>query len=114
MVSADLGSVRWWYARSQGVPRWLARQMCHRQLGFVQHDNAFLELADPQRAQQLADGFANLPWVRQLDSWARKINPLLPGRGWAPENTGYRSLMCATPAESGKEPIPYASGAFYQ
>lgn len=61
---------------------WLARQMSHRQLGFVQHDNAFLELEHPERAQQLADNFAKLPWVKQLDSWARKINPLLRGRGW--------------------------------
>jgi len=51
-------------------------------LGFVQHDNAFVELDHPQRAQELADRFAKLPWVKQLHAWARKINPLLKGRGW--------------------------------
>jgi len=61
---------------------WLARQMKHWGLGFVQHDNAFVDLDNPQRAQQLADRFAKLPWVKQLHGWARKINPLLTGRGW--------------------------------
>ena len=48
----------------------------------MQHDNAFVDLDHPQRAQELADRFAKLPWVKQLDGWARKINPLLTGRGW--------------------------------
>jgi len=61
---------------------WLARQMTHWGLGFVQHDNACVDLDHPQRAQELADRFAKLPWVKQLDGWARKINPLLTGRGW--------------------------------
>lgn len=61
---------------------WLARQMTHWGLGFVQRDNAFLELDHPPRAQELADRFAKLPWVKQLQAWARKINPLLKGRGW--------------------------------
>ena len=61
---------------------WLARQMTHWGLGFVQHDNAFVELDNPQRAQELADRFAKLSWVKQLNVWARKINPLLKGRGW--------------------------------
>ncbi len=56
--------------------------MTHWGLGFVQHDNAFVELDHPQRAQALADRFAKLPWVKQLNVWAQKINPLLKGRGW--------------------------------
>jgi hypothetical protein len=51
-------------------------------LGFTQHDNAFLELDDPQRAQKLADRFAQLPWVKQLTRWARQVNPLMTGRNW--------------------------------
>ena len=39
---------------------WLARQMLKRRLGFVQHDNAFTQLDDPEAAQQLADRFAGL------------------------------------------------------
>jgi hypothetical protein len=61
---------------------WLERQMKKAGLGFVQHDNAFTALDDPQRAQKLADRFAKLPWVKQLARWAREVNPLLCGRGW--------------------------------
>jgi hypothetical protein len=61
---------------------WLARQMTKRGIGFTQHDNAFVGLDDPVRAQQLADRFAELPWVKQLTRWARQINPLLTRGGW--------------------------------
>lgn len=60
----------------------LARQMRKSRLGFVQCDNAFLALDDPQRAQKLANRFAPLRWVKQLARWARQVNPLLTGRGW--------------------------------
>jgi hypothetical protein len=56
---------------------WLARQMAKRRLGFVQHDNAFTQLDHPDQAQQLADRFPHLDWVKILDRWARQINPLL-------------------------------------
>jgi hypothetical protein len=61
---------------------WLARQMRKAGLGFTQHDNAFLELDNPERAQKLADRFAQLPWVKQLTRWARQVNPLMTGRNW--------------------------------
>ena len=54
---------------------WLARQMQKRQLGFVQQDNAFTQLDDPAAAQELADCFAQLDWVKQLSQWARQVNP---------------------------------------
>jgi hypothetical protein len=60
---------------------WLARQLHQAGVGFVQHDNAFMQLDDPPRAQQLADRFERLPWVRRLDRWARLVNPLL-GQVW--------------------------------
>lgn len=56
---------------------WLARQMHQQRLGFVQTDNAFTQLDDPQRAQTLADGFSKLKWVDVLDRWVRLVNPLL-------------------------------------
>ncbi len=56
---------------------WLARQMHQQHLGFVQTDNAFTQLDNPQRAQTLADGFARLKWVDVLDHWVRLDNPLL-------------------------------------
>jgi len=56
---------------------WLARQMARRKLGFIQCDNAFTQLDNPQQAQQIADEFISLDWRGQLDRWAREINPLL-------------------------------------
>jgi hypothetical protein len=56
---------------------WLARQLQRQGLGFVQHDNAFSQLDRPEQAQRLADRFPKLRWVKQLDRWARLVNPLL-------------------------------------
>ncbi len=66
---------------------WLARQLHQAGVGFVQHDNAFTQLDDTQRAQRLADRFERLGWVRLLNRWARLVNPLLRqpwlrGRGY--------------------------------
>jgi len=61
---------------------WLARQMLNKRLGFVQQDNAFTQLDDPDKAQQLADRFAQLNWVKQLTRWARQVNPHIKKGGW--------------------------------
>jgi hypothetical protein len=60
---------------------WLARQLAQRQIGFVQNDNAFTQLDQPDLAQQLADRFCRLKWIRTLQRWAKRINPLL-GQDW--------------------------------
>jgi hypothetical protein len=60
---------------------WLARQLHDAGIGFVQHDNAFTQLDDPDQAQSLADHFPRLDWVKILDGWARQVNPLL-GEAW--------------------------------
>jgi hypothetical protein len=56
---------------------WLAQQMTGKRIGFCQRDNAFLQLDSAQRAQRLADQFCRLPWIRQLERWARQANPIL-------------------------------------
>jgi hypothetical protein len=56
---------------------WLARQLHTKGIGFVQRDNAFLSLDDPQAAQRIADQFAVLPWASVLDRFVRQFNPLL-------------------------------------
>jgi hypothetical protein len=66
---------------------WLARQLHQAGVGFVQHDNAFTQLDDPERAQALAERFAQLPWAKLLDRWAREVNPLL-GQPWL-QDRGY-------------------------
>jgi hypothetical protein len=60
---------------------WLARQLAQRQIGFVQNDNAFTQLDQPDQAQLLANRFCQLNWVRTLQRWAKRINPLL-GQHW--------------------------------
>jgi hypothetical protein len=67
---------------------WLARQMTKHKLGFVQQDNAFTELDDPERAQQLANRFVHLRWRTQLNHWAQLVNPHLR-RGWLRDKRYY-------------------------
>jgi hypothetical protein len=67
---------------------WLARQMLDQRLGFEQHDNAFTQLDDPGKAQQLADRFPQLPWVKILNRWAAQVNPLL-GQSWLGQRDYY-------------------------
>ena len=61
---------------------WLAQQLLRKKVGFVQHDNAFTGLDDPQRAQKLADRLPHLPWTKILERWARQVNPLLASQPW--------------------------------
>jgi hypothetical protein len=56
---------------------WLARQLTAQNIPFRQVDNAFVEIGDVGRARQLADRFPRLKWVRKLNAWARRVNPLL-------------------------------------
>jgi hypothetical protein len=56
---------------------WLSRQLTRRKLGFVQEDNAFTQLDDPDAAQREADRFLHLAWQHRLNKWACLVNPLL-------------------------------------
>lgn len=56
---------------------WLARQLQQQGIGFVQRDNAFTALDDTDKAQQLTERFPRLNWVKILQRWAQRINPLL-------------------------------------
>ena len=55
---------------------WLARQMKHHRLGFLQLENAFARIAKPAQAQRLADQFCRLNWPALLEKLARSVNPL--------------------------------------
>jgi hypothetical protein len=43
-------------------PAFVAQQLAQRGLGFVQQDNAFVQLDDPAATQRIADRFAKLAW----------------------------------------------------
>jgi hypothetical protein len=56
---------------------YLARKLDHYRIAHRRCDNAFLEIADPARAQKLADRFLHRNWPRILTALARRANPLL-------------------------------------
>jgi hypothetical protein len=56
---------------------YLAQQMSHARLGFLQEDNAFVELDQPAKAQKLADRFLEEDWVKRLNELARQTLPPL-------------------------------------
>ena len=68
---------------------WLARQMAKRGLTFTQHDNCFTKLEDPVKAQRLADRFAQLNWIKQLNRWVRHVNPHVRKGGWLHDKEYY-------------------------
>ena len=67
---------------------WLARQLQKQGVGFVQADNAFVDIDDFDLAQQLADRFSKLDWVKILDDLVRPVHPVLK-QDWL-EKRGYR------------------------
>jgi hypothetical protein len=56
---------------------WLAKRLAAKRIGFTKQDNAFTHIDDPQRAQQIADGFSGLNWKCILRALAKRVNPLL-------------------------------------
>jgi hypothetical protein len=56
---------------------WLARKLATRGIAFEKIDNAFIELADAEQANECARKFSRRDWPKLLDCWARRINPLL-------------------------------------
>jgi len=54
----------------------LARQMDQRKLGYLKADNCFLDLADPQAAQRLADEQLALDWPAQLNRLLALAHPV--------------------------------------
>lgn len=56
---------------------WLARKLSDRGIGFQKVDNAFVRLADAERAGQCARGFWRRDWPKFLDCLARRVNPLM-------------------------------------
>jgi len=55
----------------------LARAMAREGINFIQQDNAFLRVADVERAQALADGFNPEALHRRLDRYAQWLCPVL-------------------------------------
>lgn len=56
---------------------WLARQLLQADIPFEMIDNAFVSIADPQKAQELADALDAQSLHEHLDQWARRFCPVL-------------------------------------
>ncbi len=56
---------------------WLARQLDKAGIAYERWENCFLRLADPARAQRLADRLLQKRWPALLDRYARRCHPLL-------------------------------------
>ena len=59
---------------------WLARKLAARGIAFEKHDNAFVELADVEKANEWRGGSGARDWPNLLDRLADRVNPLL--RDW--------------------------------
>jgi len=57
--------------------QWLARQLRREGIGFELRDNAFVELDDWKRTQQIADGFNLAALHRKLSALARRFCPIV-------------------------------------
>ena len=55
----------------------LARKLDKHGIAYEKLDNAFVWIADVDRAQRFADRFVGKNWPRILSAFARKVNPLL-------------------------------------
>ena len=58
---------------------WLARQLTRAHIPYTQVDNCFTTIANPARAQSLADDLADWPWERWLRRLAEQVNPWVGG-----------------------------------
>lgn len=86
---------------------WLARQLDRAGLDYVQRDNSFVWLAEPKRAQQLAERQLHLDWPAQLQPLVAQCHPLAAeicrplalGYYWSMDQSEFATdLMFKTPA----------------
>jgi hypothetical protein len=56
---------------------WLARKLTAHQVRYSKIDNVFVQIEDLDRAQRLADRFANLNWPTILNQYAIRVAPQL-------------------------------------
>jgi hypothetical protein len=56
---------------------WLARKLSARGIAYRKVDNAFTDVTDCNRANACARGFARRNWLKLLDPYAARVNPLL-------------------------------------
>jgi len=55
----------------------LARQMDKAGIRYQRRDNCFVDIADPQKAQEMADALIKRNWTKLLDKFGERFNPLI-------------------------------------
>jgi hypothetical protein len=75
---------------------WLTQQLRAEGIAFRKHDNAFLDCANPERLQELADSFGPEHIVAGVDPWLRRLIPLFTAEERA---EGYRHRLFVAQAE---------------
>ncbi|MGC1954253.1 MAG: hypothetical protein WA970_17095 [Gammaproteobacteria bacterium] len=56
---------------------WLARRLEQAAIDFEMAENAFISIAEPKKAQTLAEALEAKPLHRRLDRWAKTFCPIL-------------------------------------
>lgn len=56
---------------------WLARRLDQAGIGYLRHENALVRIDDIEAASALCERFAHKSWPRVLNSFARRLNPML-------------------------------------
>ena len=56
---------------------WLARQLDQRQIAYQRYETKLTHIADLETAQALCERFVQRKWLRVLQAFARRVNPLL-------------------------------------
>lgn len=71
---------------------YLARQMDRLGIKYEKHDNCFTQIDDLPRAQKLMDRLDKYAWTKFLNVLAKRVNPLLSGKGKLPLHGYYWSI----------------------
>ena len=72
---------------------WLARQLTKEKIAFTQCGNAFLQCANPQRLQELADGFAPTHIIPFAHRWLAQLVPTLTPTEQRRHGYGFRLFV---------------------
>lgn len=58
---------------------WLAKKLDAAGIGYRKIENSFVQIDDPEKAQEIADRFGKIKWEKRLHMFARRVNPMLRG-----------------------------------
>ncbi|KFD40885.1 hypothetical protein HY02_07425 [Peptococcaceae bacterium SCADC1_2_3] len=84
---------------------YLARKLDREGIEYTRYDNSFIDLADLEKAQELADQIESRKFSRTFDNFAERSNPILKridSKSFRPVTTGVLTnastppMLCST------------------